>query len=247
MRLSLHMFYSFACGWGWSALWYFHGVIFLSGISTDATCSWSYNSACKVYIRVSCSSVLKSLTRGDETNSNCLLVNMVRNWDQIIVLKHTAQSSCAAEFLKCVWYRVISRARQRRSHWCWETKELRTCCNVHYGLPAYPQYGSDQRLKLSASLKALERPCLSCAVGRAMPSGGVSASTSISSPTLAFAKVCRKLCIVETHFGWTDLLGLRASWLKPKICDRFVFCSNVLLAFNSGLRWIVWFRCVGER
>lgn len=64
-------------------------------------------------------------------------------------------------------------------------KELRTCRNVHCGLPAYPQYVSDQNLKLAVSLKALERPCPSCLVGCAMASGGRSTSTSASSPAAA--------------------------------------------------------------
>lgn len=53
--------------------------------------------ACKAYVCISGSSVFKSLTIGDETNSKSLLLNAVSSWDQIIVLKHIAWSSCTAE------------------------------------------------------------------------------------------------------------------------------------------------------
>lgn len=58
--------------------------------------------ACKACICISGSLVLKSLTIGDETNSKSLPLNTGNDWDQIIALKHIAQSSCTAGFFKCV-------------------------------------------------------------------------------------------------------------------------------------------------
>lgn len=153
-------------------LWYLHGVTFLSRRSIDASCFGSCNFPCMVCIHISYSSILKSLTIGEEANSKSLLLNRLRNGVQIIVFKHTAQSSCAAGIFLNVWHLFISQARPSVLYPA-SIRSVYLC-----------QHISDQALN-SVSFKALGRPCLPCLVGYAMPGGARAASTSGSSPAAA--------------------------------------------------------------
>lgn len=144
-------------------------------------------------------------------------------------------------YLRCVWYLLIIWARKRRSNWCWATKNWEhavMCIVACQHIPSMSLIRTWSWLLAWKPLRGLARVVWldvqwQMAVDLPLP---LPPLLQLPWSTLIFRKLCRKLCTIEAHIGCRDLLGLRASWLTSRICERFVFCSTVLLAFNSGLR-----------